>query len=464
VGRLTGAGILLAAAAAIGGVWLALPRGAPIVVPLPAEMDRLDPQVAAMYSTLAAQVHRRPDDAESWRQLALAYYANEQTDLAKTCAGHAVRLDPSSARAWHQLALIEDLLGDLAAAQAALDEALRRRTDFAPLHWQLGRACLRRGDLPRAEATFREAIRIDPGDPAGPFGLARVELLQGRHDSAIALLEPLAASSGPFAPYASQLLGTAYRRAGRLAEAEAAWARGVSGEAVWLDPWELEAMAYRPGFSSQMSHAQSLAAAGRLGEAIDVLSSLVRQRPDDANVLNNLATALRMDARIAECRALLDRALAQHPEFYPMRFNLAMLLEQQAQSMTPTPAAADRLRLEALQHLDLALRINPSYAPALGLRGDLLRARGSLADATASYQLAARADPSNANWLLQAAEVELDLLRPEEAATLLRRVTAQAPMDPRGFKALAEACRRLGRAEEEQAALRRLAQLRPSTP
>jgi predicted Zn-dependent protease len=117
-----------------------------------------------------------------------------------------------------------------------------------------------------------------------------------------------------------------------------------------------------------------------------------------------------------------------------------------------------------MHYVDQALRINPTYAPALGLRGDLLRRRGSLLEAIDLYDAATRCDDSSVHWRLQAAQAELELNRPEAAEARLRHVTLRAPTDARGFASLAEALRRMGRDAEASAAAAQAARLASSPP
>jgi tetratricopeptide (TPR) repeat protein len=298
------------------------------------------------------------------------------------------------------------------------------------------------GEIEAAEAAFRASISVNPDDPGGVLGLARTLLQADRSAEALAVLEPMIADARRAVPYAYQLLGTALYRLGRTDEAQLAMARAATGEANWGDPTHGAVMQFGLGYGGRMLQARDLASRGDLRAAIIMLERLHDQRPDNALIANNLAAAYRALGDVDRSLALLEPVIAAHPDFYPARYTMAVVI----QGLLPQiPEGEQEAMLDlALEHLRHALRVNPAYAQAAALEGDLLRALDRPDEAMDAYRQAAEQDPTNPVWSFQLAEMELAVGRDGEAIARLEALWRTWPQQVDIAVALAEAYMRAG--------------------
>jgi tetratricopeptide (TPR) repeat protein len=165
----------------------------------------------------------------------------------------------------------------------------------AKLHGGAGIALADAGETDRAERHFRRAVEIWPDYAQMHYNLGQLLAARGARDEAIAhLREAARISPGNPGPYKS--LAPLLERAGRTDEALAAYAAGSR-----LDPRD---------FSFRFNRGRALLAAGRVGEARDVLARLAGDDPD--GLIGALAEGLAREvsgdaAGAAELyRALLD--------------------------------------------------------------------------------------------------------------------------------------------------------------
>ncbi len=449
--------VLAGAAIAVWAWRLSGPR--PPEPRLPAELARFDPDVAAEIRQAAADVSRHRRSAAGWFDLGLLYEAHQLFEAARDCYEQAVTLRRSEPTWWYRLARMCETVGDLNGAITAMDEAAQRTETYAPVHWRLGLWQLERGDLDAAHAAVRRALAIDPDDPRARLALARVHLQRGAYGEAAELLEPLAGSPGRNTAYANQLLGLAYRQIGRHDEAEAALRRGRGGQADWQDRWQVVMLTQRRALGDRLSRARSLVAEGRTNETIALLEQMRRRRPHDANILNNLAIVYRLIGRVDESIEVLEEALSTRPGYYPAHFNLALayLLKAEQRKGDSSPWLE-----RAAGHLDRALAVNPTYAPAHGGKGDVLRRRGRYDEAIASYLEASRCDPGRPLWRHRIADVQAQLARWQDVIETLAPLAHAASADAEAFFGLAHAFAMLGRRDEARSALLRVAELSPA--
>ena len=115
-------------------------------------------------------------------------------------------------------------------------------------------------------------------------------------------------------------------------------------------------------------------------------------------------------------------------------------------------------------HVERAVDLNPPYAAAHALRGDLFAARQDPAGAAASYKEAARCDPTNPMWVYRVALAHIQLERWEEAAEALEIVTRRAPATAQAFHLLGVARFNLGQLPQAETALLRARELAPQNP
>jgi tetratricopeptide (TPR) repeat protein len=452
----------LGAAAVLG--FVTMRHDAPMAdPPLPGDLPGADPAFARLIADARADVLADRRDPDRWTRLGMILEANDLYEPARTSYEQSVALRDSDGRTWYHLALVRQQLGDMPGALAAMRRAAAAAPGYAPAHWRSGLWCLEIGALDEADEALHRAAAMDPNDPAPMHLMARLHLARQENAEAAALLEQLAGSPSAAAPYTWQLLGTAYRRIGRVSDAEAALARGQHGQANWNDPWQAEIRSqFRIDVGFVLEMAKAFMGQGRVDEAIASLEQLHRLHPDRADVLNNLGTAYIQRGRLDAALRCFSEAAERSPDDGATQFNLA-LAHRHLGEKDPGDAAANHFD-EALRHADRAVALNPAHAQAHGLRGALLARRGDLDAAMQAYREAETADPRSPWWAYRMAELLLQRGRTEEAIDRLQALTVRAPMFDEGFYMLGRALLQVRRLREAEAALRRAVELDPRQP
>ena len=128
---------------------------------------------------------------------------------------------------------------------------------------------------------------------------------------------------------------------------------------------------------------------------LDELPAPADDSPETATLLAMRANAELALERKEDARNTTQRALQAAPDNPEVHLAVARL------------ALADRDVDKALQEIDLALVADPKHSDSLMLKGDLLRATGKTAEATAIYQSLVQIDPRNVNARLALAGIAL---------------------------------------------------------
>lgn len=227
----------------------------------------------------------------------------------------------------------------------------------------------RAGRADQAAPLYRAVLERRPGEVAALNGLAVIRAEAGDLDSAIALIRR-AADAKPDARAYRFNLGVMLHNAGRHQEAEEVFAAGA---AAFGDP----AFHARRG--------RSLIALRRWAPAVDALTVAVDAQGDQAaaDVLADLSAALIGLRRLDDAARMAERAALKDPDNAPARRALALSLLQRGDAAG------------ALQQIDYALQLTPTYVDALVTRGQI-RTRlhdldGAETDFTVALSLAPRA-------------------------------------------------------------------------
>ena len=206
---------------------------------------------------------------------------------ARTAYANAAAMQPSEAKWPFHLAAVESRLGRTDDAVRDMRRAIDLNPQYAPAYWRLGLWLLDENQTAEAARAFGRATDIDPADRAGWIGLARVYLQQDENERAAGLLERLVASA-PAEGYTLQLLGTAYRQLGRTEQAASASQVGAKNAPQWGDPWTDEMLAFRRGYAALLKDATAYIVDGRFPQAIGILETLGREKPNDLVLMAHL--------------------------------------------------------------------------------------------------------------------------------------------------------------------------------
>lgn len=428
-----------------------------------AESASLDIAVRRLFERTLSELRAEPGNAERWTAMSMVYEANGRLDLALPCYQRAVQMRPGEAKSWYRMALARHEAGESEAAEAAMRKSISLKDDYAPAHWRLGLWLTDRNELDAARNAFERAISIDGNDPAGRLGLARVRILSGEANKAIEELEPLTAreDSAATAEHAQVLLAMAYRAAGRTGDAAALTGSADAGVPTWTDPWAAELDAFRRTLTARLASAQALAESGQFDAAIGLYREVLADHPDHMMAMANLGRVLVEAGQSEQGFAVLGEALRIHPEYYLLHFNLAQSCEREARRKD---AQAPALRERALAHLERCVQLNPIFAPAHGLKAEILARQGKLPEAIESLHEAARNDSGNPQWMYRIGSYELQRQHWSEAAAAMEQVTKLRPNHSEALAALGWARFQMNQFDEAEAALRRAATLRPDDP
>jgi Flp pilus assembly protein TadD/predicted AlkP superfamily phosphohydrolase/phosphomutase len=184
---------------------------------------------------LYEQARRRaPGNAIVLNNLASLHYAAGRLDEAAELWQQALRFAPSYPSPLNNLAGIAIAEGRLDDAEQLLHEALERDPGYGDARINLALVYRRRERRVEARVELDRAAH----DPAARVGawleLGTMDLEDGEPASAVERIE-LALAERPSDPRALNLLGEAYRRLGRTADAAAAWRRSLA-----IDPSQNE--------------------------------------------------------------------------------------------------------------------------------------------------------------------------------------------------------------------------------
>jgi tetratricopeptide (TPR) repeat protein len=431
--------------------------------PDPAALRNIDPEVKVLLEEHTATVNRNRSDPESWGRLAMAYEANGLLIEAENVYTTAIGLGDREPKWRYHRALLLARRGEIEPALADLDRVIELAPAYAPARWQQGFWRLDLGDTDGALASFRAAVQAAPDDPAGPVGIARVQLSKREDAAAAATLEQLL-ERAPGNRYALQLLGTAYQRLGREDDARFALSIGSGGQPAWTDPWSDEVAQYRRGFAAMLKEATQLGLARQFDQSIALLEKLRQMRPDDTALTVYLGGMYASAGRLREAESILAPVLAADPRQFDATMHLAsgylfagdldQAARYAARAMELRPASADASKLqgivlwrqgrdrEAMAAFESAAAADPRDAMPHLWSGMILGQQGRYLDARHRFEAALSKNPLLGDALLGVADTYAAVGSFDQARLFLQRAEQAEPGNPR----LAAARQRIGAA------------------
>ena len=259
-----------------------------------------------------------------------------------------------------------------------------------------------------------------------------------------------------------------HHRAGRHAEAEAAYRRVLAEDAEHADALchlgllagqlgrHEEAVALieeahrrgRPQPASLHWLGVAYLELQRFHEAKKCFVRILSRMPDSAEAHNNLGAALKGLGEASEAERSYRRAVALKPERPDFHYNLANLLREGGR---PAPAEASYRRAIALQ---------PDHAMAHNNLGNALRPQGRLEEAAQSYRAALAVEPGFVETRVNLGIVLQELGRYNEAEQCFRDAVARKPELAEAHYNLGRLLSRLDRSEA-RASFRQAIALKP---
>ena len=424
--------------------------------------DYADPDIARTITSATDAVLEDRSDRARWVKLAMVYQVNDMLPQAVQCYEQALSMDAEDVQSWYYLAILRSYGGDLDGAVQAMRRSIAISSSFGPAHRRLGEWLIDFGESEEAQRAFEQAIELDANDSHAHIGLARLALQSNRLEEASEILLRVTDAPSGQIPLAFQLLGTVYQRMGQSERAQRLMRQSRTITMVDGNSLSIAGNQVRSGLEAQLDQVKQIFLQRQFDEAIKRLRSLDELYPDDPVVPNNLGVVYRAQGRFEDSTREFKRAKLRNATYLEADYNIALnCVLEGASAKEPTRSL---LFQSAQQYLDRVFAINPSYGPAVGLDGRLLRQHGKLELALDRLQEAARLVPGERQWPHSVAEVLHELGRDEEALEVLEQVLSSAPQFAGGYITSAYAYAALGRREEAEQALRAAMQWQPNHP
>lgn len=233
-------------------------------------------------------------------------------------------------------------------------------------------------------------------------------------------------------------LALKHHRAGRLADADAAYRKALS-----LDPGNIDATHFLGLIAYQR---------GEHARAVELISSALARDGANAPAHNNLGNVLRDQGKPKDAEDCFRKANALRPDYPDALINLAALL-----------ASSGRLD-EAIARYQAALSLRPDAMAVCFSLGNVLAARGRFDEAVTCYRNILEQQPELPEVHYNLGNALKDLRRVDEAIACYRQAIAIRPDFPEAHSNLGNALYERGDSSEALAQCRKALALRPDFP
>ncbi len=418
--------------------------------------DRADEALAELRRAVASQ----PDEPVLIGLAAQAAVVQNDVEAAEEFLRRHVEVEPSAGSLASLASFLyrqgradegAEILGEL----SAVDDPVQR----IELRYQRIAMQIEAGELESARQGIEAFRRDHPRNPRLDYLLARLDLAEGRPESAAQRLQLVASRLDR--TDVKHLLGVALEHAGDLEGAETRYGlvamAGPSQVASWVGllrvleaqrKWEhlanMAAIATRIAVIRDIA-LQSLATAklalGRFDEAEPVLRLHLEEHPEDVLARMRLSVALRQQGRADEALQVLDDAgeeQARHSALVAERATLLGVMGRHAEALALLDRSeGDVLELrhariyllfasgrpdDALEAATQAAQSDPRDPVPHRMRADYLSSRGRFAEAVEPYRRAIALEPGSADLHLRLAIALERAGRERESIDAYRRV------------------------------------------
>jgi tetratricopeptide (TPR) repeat protein len=307
-------------------------------------------------------LRRDPGFAQAHTRLALSFYRGGEYERAAAHALAALGRNRDAAEAHYYFGLAQRAERKWAAAAEQMRWLVRAGGEYESIaHYQLGEMALVLGHNDEAIEELSEAVRLNPGDIKGRAVLALAERLAGRPKGAAQRIEAVL-KDAPLDYLALSERAEIGKALGR--EAEAARAADELWRLLGREP------------DSVLELAFDYAAAGQIEESRRVLEDAIKQ------------------TRTAG-RAVYPMLHYSLGHFYEQGGDTARALAQYRLGAQASPSFVFPHRVEEIEALSAALRLDNRDGRAAYYLGNVLAAKNRWREALAAWRDAVRLDPAN---------------------------------------------------------------------
>lgn len=418
----------------------------------PAVRQEIETDRKSLEEAIAKLPPSSPELAEAYGrhgQITALYKLNE---IARICLENATRLAPNDVRWVYSLGALLQNSGDFPEAETRLAHALELRPGDPATLLRLGEVRLQLGRLPEARQAFEAALPTPGAAAAAHFGLGRIALLQEDARAAVGHFESALAAQ-PGAAEIRSPLAVAYRKLGRIADAQKALAGYGQGRVTFPDPILDQVARLNVGNRQFLQYGTSALREKRFGDALQAFQKILENEPGNATAWMDQGIALEGLGQMPAAEQSYRKAVALEPTLARAHYNLGTLL------------AGRGLMREGIEHLETAVRLDPESRDALFNLGRALDETGEPARALDAYDRLLKLAPQDPTARFRRGQTLTALGRYGEAATELGAVVAAAPREEEPRIAQAVALLSAGRDADARARLEEArAQLPDSEP
>ncbi|WP_431052020.1 XrtA/PEP-CTERM system TPR-repeat protein PrsT [Roseateles sp. L2-2] len=302
-------------------------------------------------------------------------------------------------------------LGEMEKAKPYLEYA-QRVTPNSPLSKLLAQVYMAEPNLDRAAEVLEAYLKAYPGDGQALVMLATLQMAQGRHARATALMQE--ALKAKDAPEFRTALGLSLLRSGQSSDAV-----GELEKSFQRDPRQTYA---------GMALVTLYLRGGQTAKAVAVADQLVKQAPTSPSAWIQLGLARRTAGNAAGAREAYQKAnqldpLLIEPQLGLVRIDISQRQFDAAQARLDAMLKVDEKNADALYEMAL-------LSEARGQTADVQRWLSKAADVSGSRNT--RADQALVAWMLRQDQ-------PGPALEAAKRLLAKAPDDPQALITYAKA-------------------------
>lgn len=443
---------LLVAALLLGSLFVfygdqLLPPPGPVE---PRNPEGIDAAILERITTYVERVEQDPRSGAAHGELGIVYEANNIWEEAIESYANAAKLDEDNALWDYHRAICMRGTGDAVGSLAVFKSVAVREPRLAAVHHRLGVAFAEAGRFDDATQSFELSISLYSKAPESFAAYANLENEREKHEHAKQLAQR-ALGIDPNYKSAHWALGTAYQGLGRSEDARLPMSKGQHAVPRHVgDPLSPMLVQHRIGYVSEFQAAMQMIERGQPEPAVPILEKLLKDRPQDTDVMNNLAAAYEALQRFPEAEKVLLDALAVDDQKFASHINLAGIYL--GQERYP----------DALASIDHALDLAPDVGKAFLIKARICMGMNDLAAAYQAYKDTARTDPSLIEVHARMGELSITQHRYDDAGQHLTEAIRRAPGDTRSRVNLCDLLITQGRRPEATIALQGLVRIAPT--